>query len=215
MIKFFNRKPYAIIGAVCILSLIGNGYDILANYLAVSKYGDEKYLWYSMLLVIPALAFLLLIPISLVSLLFKRIRKIAFIVLIASILYLIIGFYCGRIGGRVRIYEFKQFAIRSKPLISAIYIYEKKYGHPPEKLENLVPEFLDKIPETGMKAYPKYEYQIISQDTAIADRWKIRISTPTVGIGFDEFIYYPSKDYPEKDSSGWYERVEDWAYYHE
>ena len=83
------------------------------------------------------------------------------------------------------------------------------------KLQDLVPEFLPKIPRTGIKENPEYVYKVYYPGNGGGNRWTLTIHPPFMGIGWDEFIYWPDQHYPDKDSSGWYEKVEDWAYYHE
>ena len=89
------------------------------------------------------------------------------------------------------------------------------HGYPPEKLQDLVPEFMNKIPTTGIGDEPNYEYKVLSHDSTIVDRWRLDVHTPFRGIGWDEFFYYPSRQYHKKVSNGWYEPVEDWVYYYE
>ena len=215
--RTLNKKTSLIlIGVVFLGSLCINGLDIFANYFTLSEYGSPLLLWFSFLIaIIPMLIALCLFPLSFLGILFKRARKISLLILISGIIYVLVGFTCFYIGGRVYMYGFKKIAIHSRPLITAINSYDLKYGHPPEKLQDLVPEFLNKVPTTGIGENPEYKYRVLSRDSSVIDRWRLDVTTPFRGIGWDEFYYYPSHNYPNIDSSGRYEKVEDWVYYHE
>jgi len=63
---------------------------------------------------------------------------------------------------------FAALAERAKPLVRAIEYYERQNGHPPDSLQNLVPDHFPSIPGTGIRAYPDYEYQVFDQDYANA-----------------------------------------------
>lgn len=110
---------------------------------------------------------------------------------------------------------FINLAKRSQPLITAIKNYEIKHGGPPSKLEQLVPEFLSSIPHTGMGAYPDYEYTGGCGAACHDNPWMIEVSTPSGGINFDRFFYFPKQNYPKEGYGGVLEKIEDWAYVHE
>jgi len=50
-----------------------------------------------------------------------------------------------------------------------------------------------------MAAYPRYEYRS-SARTADFDGnpWVLVVRTPSGGINFDQFLYYPLQNYPEE-----------------
>jgi hypothetical protein len=41
------------------------------------------------------------------------------------------------------------------------------------------------------------------------------VFTPSGAINFDQFMYFPNRNYPEQGFGGWIERIGDWAYVHE
>lgn len=111
---------------------------------------------------------------------------------------------------------FLGLAERSKPLIQAIHSFESLHGSPPTDLNALVPGFLPEIPDTGMAAYPRYEYRTAEKAAEYeGNPWTLTVFTPSGGINFDQFMYFPKQNYPEKGYGGWLERVADWAYVHE
>jgi len=106
---------------------------------------------------------------------------------------------------------FAKLAARSQPLIAVLRSYEQHHGRPPESLSKLVPEFIPAVPTTGMGAYPNYEYLTPATDYD-NNPWILRVFTPTVGINFDQFLYFPLTNYPSKGYGGVLRRIGDWAY---
>jgi len=152
------------------------------HWAAVSRWGSEGFLW--LLLVFLALvpcALILLVP-SLIGLLFRRARRLAFMCLLCSLAYVLGTLLSIRAGESVRMFAFRCLANRTAPLISAIDAYDARYGHPPDSLSALIPEFIPHVPSTGMAAYPTYEYASAAEGTS--DRnggWEILINTPSGG----------------------------------
>lgn len=121
-----------------------------------------------------------------------------------------------RISGTLRNDAFYRLAERSSTLVTAIQNYHRIKGTPPSTLDDLVPDFLEAIPGTGMAAYPVYEY--FAGDLAHShdqNPWILLVNTPCGGINFDEFLYFPLQNYPQRGYGGWLQRVRDWAYVHE
>lgn len=78
----------------------------------------------------------------------------------------------------------------------------------------MVPEFLERIPKTGMGTYPDYKYWTGS-DSFDGNPWALIVSAPSGPLNFDQFMYFPLTNYPATGYGGWLERVGDWAYVHE
>jgi hypothetical protein len=144
------------------------------------------------------------------------------------------------IGMPVRTTAFHRLAARSAPLVLAIRAYDTKYGQPPPDLAALVPEYFPSVPGTGMGAYPNYRYLVGKPAASYAGNpwvlvvspnyrylvgkpaasyagnpWVLVVSTPSGGINFDCFLYFPLQNYPETGYGGWLERMAGWAYVHE
>ena len=45
--------------------------------------------------------------------------------------------------------------------------------------------------------------------------WVLYIDTPSGGINFDMFMYFPNQNSPKTGYGGVLERIGDWAYVHE
>lgn len=106
---------------------------------------------------------------------------------------------------------FQALAERSKPLVEAIRAYESEKKKPPASLRLLIPKYFDSIPSTGIKAYPSYIYKVGAE---YGNAWSLSVPAPS-GINFDQFIYLPMQNYPERGFGGHLERMGAWAYVHE
>jgi hypothetical protein len=187
-----------------------------AEYAAVSSWGSDYFLHVSMVLILPLIAAFCIFVAGSIALLFRRARGIAFVCLLCAAAYCVAFLLANNIGYHIRMNGFKCLAERSKPLVRSIHGYEKKYGHPPETLQALVPEFISSIPSTGMAAYPEFEY--VTGNLALdynGNPWVLYIFTPSGGINFDQFMYFPLQNYPKTGYGGWLEMVGEWAYVHE
>ena len=55
--------------------------------------------------------------------------------------------------------RFQQAALRAEPVILAITAYVSAVGNPPSALSDLVPEYLDELPTTGLQECSTFEYR--------------------------------------------------------
>ena len=167
------------------------------------------------------LAFFLLI-LSAVSLLLciVHFKQWAFKLLIYSLFIALFSITGIQLGEMLRMHKFIQFTERSKPLIRAIKTFIRKEYRLPINLEELIPNYLSKMPSTGMAAYPDYHFKVIEEEEG-EPRWRgnawilsvrgplgIRID-PDSNYKYDKFIYYPNGQYPNH-----FVRVKDWGYYY-
>jgi hypothetical protein len=117
------------------------------------------------------------------------------------------------IGDRIRMRTFESLAERSAPLVAAIKAYEQEHGNPPVSLEELVPGFLSAIPQTGMGAYPNYEYAYACTiRREYFDAWGLGVSVPRGFLRPDEFYYRPLENYSAPPWPVQMERIGGWAY---
>jgi hypothetical protein len=213
-------EPRSLIPVVLVTALAAtalNSLFIVASYHAVSVNGSAILLWYTLPLVLPLVIALFGVVTSLLLLPFRATRKAATGVFAVAAVYLAIGVLCVSIGSKVRIRGFERLVERSRPLISAVRRFEAENKRPPTSLAELVPKYLAVIPNTGMAAYPEYEY--VTGDQALenydGNPWAVWVDTPSGGINWDILIYYPKQNYPRRGHGGSLERVKDWAYVHE
>lgn len=120
------------------------------------------------------------------------------------------------LAGSVRMFAFSRMADRTEPLIRAIRAYENTHRVPPTTLDALVPNYIAVIPNTGLRAYPRYNY--VSGEQAKdydGNPWALYVDTSS-GLGnWDIFLYLPRENYPRYGYGGGLERVGNWAYVHE
>jgi hypothetical protein len=190
----------------------------VVNWYAVSPigYGGQTVLFFFAWAVLPLLLAFPALPVSVIVLVFKKVRKAAFIILLASVVYLVVGMPAFRIGRAVRMAGFERQADRGRVLVSAIEAYEKTHGRPPSTLQDLAPDFLPEIPSTGMPTYPDWEYAAGEEAHKWNDNpWVLYMKCSSGGINWDMFLYFPNLNYPKNGYGGWLERIGDWAYVHE
>lgn len=185
-----------------------------AEWLAVAPRGSDVFLWLRLLFVFPALAAVPAILGALVGLAIRRVRRYSTVLALCSVAYLGAFVLSVRIGESVRMSAFHRLSERSRPLVAAVRAFEQKHGRPPESLQALVSGFISSVPSTGMGAYPEYRYSTPATNHD-GNPWVITIFTPSGGINFDQFMYFPLSNYPKTGYGGWLERVGDWAYVHE
>gem|GEM_PF-3561265 len=203
-------------------------FSALMNYLSVHDPGPLKFVFvlfsYTWLFnYVPALSFLQILAVLVLSgvvlldtLVYLRThtnnpRNKITIVVSASLLALSLAIFM--LLGSVRHDGFVALAERSKPLIAAVEAYEKRYGKAPSELSQLVPEFLPKIPDTGMGAYPQYEYRADSSRACGA--WSLSVRCYIHPLNGDGFVYSPDKKNRGVFFSGYSEMIGDWTYIHD
>jgi len=188
----------------------------LSHYLTVSPFGSTAFLWFP-ILVLPLFLVGIVGAISYaVALFVRRKHRMGLFFLLLPFVFCVSVYFGRPLGRMVRRAAFVRLAERSTPLVTAIRAYESKYGAPPPALAKLVPEFLPEVPRTGMRAYPIYRYYAGPVASKCdGNPWVLEVSTPSGGINFDTFIYFPLQNYPKTGYGGYLEPIRDWAYVHE
>ena len=155
---------------------------------------------------------------SLLALLFKSIRHKALKTLLISLSSAVFMFGGVLFSSIIRTKQFEDLAERSRPLIAAISRFEKEHGRPPAKLDGLVPKYISEVPNTGMGAYPKYEYNASTAEPGpdhLAASWELSVPCSVGFLNWDIFYYLPTEKYPEHDYGGFIQPIKNWAYVHE
>jgi hypothetical protein len=189
----------------------------LATWEAILPQGTGVAAFYAPSLLI--LLFLLIaaaVLISAAGLLFPSWRSgslISFLICLASAVCFIGGGIAGgSISSRIHRHAQAQIVERSKPLVTAIKSYEEKFGHSPNSLEALVPEFISRVPVTGIGESPAYKFQLLTNSSTYGNNpWVLYVDTP----GFSTFLYLPLQDYSVLSYGYVAWRVGDWAYWHQ
>ncbi|MGA2181121.1 MAG: hypothetical protein ABSH15_16260 [Verrucomicrobiota bacterium] len=116
------------------------------------------------------------------------------------------------VGETMRDAGFKAITVRGRPLVAAIKQFQAKNGAPPGGLDELVPDFIPAIPDTGVGAYPKYEY--LRQPDPVkygGNPWVLFVNVSTDDQMQDLLIFYPNQNYPSRQQVASVRRFGDWA----
>jgi hypothetical protein len=198
-----------------VAALACGSYVIFAYWYSVAPTGNTTHLWIALSVGILIAIALGIVLVSLIALLPKR-REKAITSLASSVIFIVVCIAVTRIASPVRMAGFEVLAARSETLIAAIKRYESEHDNPPETLDALVPEYLDRVPDTGMGAYPNYRYLIGERLGPFGtNKWVLVVNTPSGGINFDQFLFLPNGEYQKEVYGSAIERVHEWGYIHE
>lgn len=215
-----NQKPDPAMKSKDFLSYILFGVSAivvlpLVAWVLMSPYGSALMLCVTMLYHFAFLAAVVMLPVMLVGVCLKRTRARLWLLVIAVY---VPCFLAGVLLERqVWSAGWEAFSERSQPLIAAIEKYERDQGAPPERLAALVPDYLPALPDTGVRACSEYHY-VTGPHTGeeyAGNPWVLQVIPPVFGVGFDEVLYFPRQNYPQRGYGGSWERIGDWAYLHE
>ncbi|MBW3637890.1 MAG: hypothetical protein KY445_15715, partial [Armatimonadetes bacterium] len=96
----------------------------------------------------------------------------------------------------------------------ALERFQREQRSYPAQLSELVPKYLDRIPATGMAAYPELRYRRGDAQNGLL-RYGLQVPTSAGFINFDALYYCPDGNYESLRNSGTIERIGAWAYLHE
>jgi hypothetical protein len=119
------------------------------------------------------------------------------------------------LGQEVWLDQIKNVVEQGEPLASAINEFATRNGHPPDSLDELVPQYIAAIPSTGVGANPEFQYMVGKQDQFDGNPWVLRATPPGLTFGFDCLMYFPLQNYPATGYGGSLERIGKWGYVHE
>jgi hypothetical protein len=100
-----------------------------------------------------------------------------------------------------------------QPIVTAIEKFVEENGRPPLRVDDLVPRWLERLPARLPPL--RIEAASSARDRLFGNPWILIASTPIGMLNWDEFCYFPLQNYPQRDSSGTYQRLGRWAYLHE
>lgn len=75
-----------------------------------------------------------------------------------------------------------------------------------------MPRHLERAPELGKVRYVRAGDE--RSPSTFGNPWMLYVNAG-FGVGFDSFVYLPSREYPDEILGGSTERVGSWAYVHE
>jgi len=111
-----------------------------------------------------------------------------------AISFFIIGSFCDTLNDRTR------------ALVGAVDEFERKEGHPPNVLAQLVPAYLDQIPSSGLGASPTFIYEELPNSSPV--RWRLKLPCPVyyLFVGSDyvrEFPVHSATDKRTNNEGSW------------
>jgi hypothetical protein len=101
---------------------------------------------------------------------------------------------------------------RFAPVIEAILAFEADTGKPPDRLDYLVPKYLDSTPKPGLRSFPSFDY-IRAEDPARYDgnAWILHATVGNAETIEDHFYYFPNQNYPDRAYGCRLRHLEKWA----
>lgn len=109
----------------------------------------------------------------------------------AALLFAVVSLFLSVVVcGWLHTQTLKALADRSQKLVDALYAYRRDQSTFPERLDELVPGYLPKLPPTSMRNDPPYEYR-----REAADRFELWIDLRATGEG-TRLFYRSASDYP-------------------
>ena len=133
---------------------------VLFDYLAVAPKGSQIFLWFKLPIALGFLAAIIAFLVLPLLLFVQSLRKFALTWWFRCLCFFAFSLLGITLGNKIRSSAFHDLAERSTPLVSAIERYIHDRGVPPESLNQLIPDYLSEIPNTGMMAYPEYQYEV-------------------------------------------------------
>ena len=90
--------------------------------------------------------------------------------------YLVIALPLSQMSHLMRVKAYTEATTRLKPLAEAIEKYQRDTKELPESLAALTPSYIQRVPHTGMAAYPKVDYRMRRQRRR---HWSLTVSVET------------------------------------
>jgi hypothetical protein len=185
----------------------------LAYFWAFLPFGSDAFYR-----VVPLLAplTLLAIPALLLSLLLSlsRRRRRAALTWFAACAGVVGGAYLGTgLARPQRLRSIEHVPSRASALVQAIEAFERDQGRAPDRLEELVPRYLDAIPPTGLGGHPRWFYNRAPYSSHPSDAeygdnpWLLKLFVGSRFVGSCQVLYFPDRRYPAGAT-----RIGEWAY---
>jgi len=98
---------------------------------------------------------------------------------------------------------------KATPIVIALEKYREQEKSYPREIENLVPQYLEKLPATGIAGAPEFFYE---EYPSKKDFYELFVPIPEGLGGWDVFLYQPDENYDELKKSAYVEKFGDWAF---
>ena len=228
-----SKKAKLILLFFCVLIILLNAVFVLLEWYPVSDGPPNKecgfiscnLIFFMLPIFFAALAAYVVVPLTLVGLFCVK-GKTHSILLAICIIFLTASLtthLSKYLNWKIRKSSFECVSQRAVVIIQAIESYREHKNEPPESLDSLVPEYIGAIPDTGIRAYPTFEYETPESAAEyhknILEKYdvpyELRVNCSLGILNWDCFIYWPSESYPDNIYGGPTELINKWAYVHE
>jgi hypothetical protein len=161
------------------------------------------------------------VPFVLVACLFVgkiwRIRFILWAILPIFCIVIQIGLY--RIVPLFKHRACLKIVSQGQTIIDTINSYKNDNGKYPDTLNALIPKYINKIPETGIRGFPFFEYELLNpaeykyQVPEMGNKqiYELRVKLERL-FKWDRVFYWPVEKYPNSIYGGDIEKIGKWAY---
>ncbi len=129
-------------------------------------------------------------------LLIAKYRYVGIVLIISSVIFLSSMWFFGGVIQSVQEEKFYQMIARAQVMIDAIDSYEKRNGSPPSDLNDLIPDYLSKIPGTGVGAFPEFFYSN-GKDYYTPGGWLLAVQIGVIPFDWQALEYRPGYVYAE------------------
>lgn len=186
---------------------------VLVHAFCITGFGGWMIAGVELLLMLSVVAGVALFITSLVVLSFRRHSSTVHGCIAGVGLYFALIIPSVYLSHELRQLGFSLAAERAAPLVDAIQRFEAANQAPPRALGALVPNYLPQLPSR----LPPVELitDADAERNYYGNSWALVADVGTGLLNWDRFVYLPKQNYPQYGPSGWYQRVGDWAYYHE
>ncbi len=179
---------------------------------AVLSYAGMCLLCTRMIFVLGGLIAVLALPIGLLMTVGRQYRARAGLAIAQSAVFLasfIGGLLLGQLVWRAGV---ENVVDRSQRLIFAIHQFVAEELRLPRSLDELTPRYLREIPTTGIGSSPQFRYIVGRPDDFDNNPWVLIVSTGSPPMGFDQMLFFPLQNYPERGYGGSMELIGNWGY---
>lgn len=191
----------------------------LCHMITMIEFMFPFFMMFNVILIVPVW-----LVIAIISLFHKKLNKIVYY-MAALWIFCLCGIFIGFCGDLFfRPFAMRKTATQMTPLISALNEYRIRHNHYPDDVSELVPSFIQELPGTEMCSYPDIDYEKrdfvegydknLKKSQFDTGGYEISIYTGFL-MNFDQFIYWPSENYPYYTHGGNVEFIASWAYIHE
>ena len=160
-----------------------------------------------------------IVLLAIVACAIRRVRRVTAQVSVAWLACLLTIWACMLAQRTVRRHVCPPLLQQADPLIAAIEAYESAHGRTPDRLDDLVPNFLDAVPAApfGDRLYRYVRRHKVRDDRPDDRKWALWVAPPGDFMDWSTFRYEPRPAGSDAKAGGpneasWFTRFGDWIY---